>query len=383
MTATLRPVRFITIGSAMIDIIALIGKDDIEKVSFTNAITAFLLVEPGRKIEAKKIFTNVGGGAINTAVSMKRLGGDGAAMVRIGDDFDGKKITQFLEKHDIATRLIITDAAQQTGSAVLITAHDYNNAIYTYRGANTAFIAAEFAAKIFLDVDVLHICPLSGRSANHLPRIIQQARAQPNVFISVNPGIRQMTAHATKLFSLVAQINLLACNAVEAGVLAQAIAHFLHEDISEHSIKKRHVDINTACKLLHTGAPVGTTGQTIDVLWLMQVLLKQGLEYGLITDGSNGAYLYSKSGIWYQPSLLSKGIRGTAGAGDAYISTVVYLLNTGLAPELVVAYAAMNAVNVIEHLDTHSGLSSLANLQLQRDENTPSPQFISFTHTPG
>ena len=51
-----------------------------------NADNSFLLLEEGRKTEALEISTHVGGGAVNAAVAMARLGLDVAALVKLGKD---------------------------------------------------------------------------------------------------------------------------------------------------------------------------------------------------------------------------------------------------------------------------------------------------------
>jgi len=78
--------KAITFGSAMIDIITVIDSDSIEQLSLSNAHQQFLLVEPGRKVEAQSITRHIGGGALNTAVSFARLGCDVYPIVKTGDD---------------------------------------------------------------------------------------------------------------------------------------------------------------------------------------------------------------------------------------------------------------------------------------------------------
>ena len=68
--------KAITIGGAMVDTIAIIESDRIERMAMLNADTSFLLMEEGRKTEALDVSTHCGGGSINTAVAMSRLGFD-------------------------------------------------------------------------------------------------------------------------------------------------------------------------------------------------------------------------------------------------------------------------------------------------------------------
>src|SRR5689334_2601076 len=78
--------KALTVGGAMIDTIAIIASDRIERMRMTNADNAFLLLEEGRKTEALEVSTHVGGGAVNAAVAMARLGLDVGALVKLGKD---------------------------------------------------------------------------------------------------------------------------------------------------------------------------------------------------------------------------------------------------------------------------------------------------------
>ena len=83
--------KAITIGGAMVDTIAIIESDRIERMAMLNADTSFLLLEEGRKTEALDVSTHCGGGAINTAVAMSRLGldvGEGVYGAWLGPQFE-------------------------------------------------------------------------------------------------------------------------------------------------------------------------------------------------------------------------------------------------------------------------------------------------------
>ena len=77
--------KAITVGSATIDIIALIADDDVERMTMHNATSSFLLLEQGKKVDASSISTHVGGGAVNAAISLKRLGIETEVLVKIGN----------------------------------------------------------------------------------------------------------------------------------------------------------------------------------------------------------------------------------------------------------------------------------------------------------
>jgi ribokinase len=85
--------KALTLGSAVIDIIVTIDPERIEQMQMRNADTSFLLVEEGRKVDAESITRHIGGGGVNTAVSLARLGFDTATLVKTGDDRNREDVT--------------------------------------------------------------------------------------------------------------------------------------------------------------------------------------------------------------------------------------------------------------------------------------------------
>ena len=109
-----------TIGGAMIDSIALIASDRIERMAMRNADTAYLLLEEGKKIEADAISTHCGGGAVNAAVAFARLGFDTAALIKLGQDQRAEQILARLQDEGVSTRFALRDSRAPTGASVLI-----------------------------------------------------------------------------------------------------------------------------------------------------------------------------------------------------------------------------------------------------------------------
>jgi hypothetical protein len=129
--------KALTVGGAMIDTIAIIASDHIERMSMRNADSSFLLLEEGRKTEALEISTHVGGGAVNAAVAMARLGLDVATLVKLGKDARAETVLNHLLQEGVSTRWAMRDGRAPTGASVLLSSHDRNAGIFTFRGANT------------------------------------------------------------------------------------------------------------------------------------------------------------------------------------------------------------------------------------------------------
>src|SRR5690606_33375318 len=112
-----------------IDIITIVRNADIERVTMTNATTSFLLLEQGRKIEAESITMHVGGGAVNTAVSLRRLGYEAKAVVKVGRDLNADKVRERLQAENVGTDFVLETPEAATGTAVMVSSHDRNATI--------------------------------------------------------------------------------------------------------------------------------------------------------------------------------------------------------------------------------------------------------------
>ena len=151
--------KAITVGSAT----ATVASDDIERMTLHNSTTSFLLLEPGRKVDASSVITQTGGGAVNAAVSLARLGLDVSALVKLGDDHNAEKIIDRLSQEGIGTNLVRTcrgDGPDEAGGettavSVMIASHDRNAAIFTHRGANGFLTEADVAPEAFAGADLV------------------------------------------------------------------------------------------------------------------------------------------------------------------------------------------------------------------------------------
>src|SRR5262245_38307506 len=164
--------KALTIGGAMLDSIALIDSARIERMSMRNAEASFLLLEEGRKTEAEEISTHTGGGAVNAAIALARLGIDTSTIVKLGTDQRADAILARLESEGISTRWVTRDGRLPTGASLLISSHDRNAAVFTFRGANTLLEMSDFKPGAF-GVDIVYISSLSNKSADCFPDLVK------------------------------------------------------------------------------------------------------------------------------------------------------------------------------------------------------------------
>ena len=209
--------KALAFGSAMIDTIAIIDSGRIERMTMLNADSAFLLLEEGSKTEAEEVSTYAGGGAVNAAVTMARLGIDVAVLAKLGADLRAETILHRLEQEGISTAWMKRDPRSPTGASVLIASHDRNAAIFTFRGANTLLEVDDLNDEAF-EADVLYIANLSNASADCFPVIVKRAKER-GALVAANPGPRQLSARGQVFLESLAAIDVLVLNQTEADQL--------------------------------------------------------------------------------------------------------------------------------------------------------------------
>jgi len=341
--------KVLTVGGAMIDTIAIIPSERIERITLRNADSSFLLLEEGRKTEALEISTHVGGGAVNAAVAMARLGMDVAALVKLGKDARAETVLTHLMQEGVSTRWAERDGRAPTGASVLVSSHDRNAAIFTFRGANTLLAEADLRDEAFA-ADLVYVSTLSNESADAFPGIVKRAKAH-GALVATNPGVRQLSSRGGAFQENLALIDILAVNSTEADILVPGLVARFGEGGRALGFAAGEQPPRLAPRGLSSG------GHEMSLAGFFAALAKLGPRYVLVTDGRHGAFLGCGDAIMYCPALETE-VAGTAGAGDAFNSTFSSYIALGRSPEDALRAAAINAASVVGHIDTQTGLLS-------------------------
>jgi len=337
-------------------VIVLVADRDVERMSLSNATQAFLMLEEGRKIEARTITRHLGGGAVNAAVGMARQGLDAAVLCKIGDDTDGREVVAGLRKQRVDPRFALTSAVEPTGFAVMVSAHERNATIFTQRGANTLLRPAEIKPAMFEKRDLVYVAPLSNRSADCLTTLIDQGR-RAEAFVAVNPGVRQIASRAAVLLGALDKIDLLTINAGEAAALAPALADL--EGAEDEDALRPAIDPAAAPRLLKRG--LSHSGFDLGLAAFFRRMRRKGARRVVVTDGADGAWLGADETLTYMPTLRID-VMGTAGAGDAFASTLAARLAAGAGDADALRAASVNAAAAVSEADTQSGLLDAATI---------------------
>jgi ribokinase len=312
----------------------------------TNAHASYLLVEAGRKVEAQSIEQYIGGGAVNAAVSMARLGGRVATLVKLGTDLNATKILERLATEGIAADFVIRTDSMATGAAVMISSHDHNAAIFTARGSNTTLVEADLADEAF-ERSLVYVTGLSNDSADRFPAILTKAR-KAGAFVACNPGIRQLSSRAQPFFENLPNIDLLSVNRIEAAQMVPGLIARGY-DADGPPLPGASPEQELAVLGLEAG------GFRMGLAAFMAAIRDCGPKTVLITDGGFGAFAADGDGI-HHCGTVPVTVAGTAGAGDAYASTFSFSVANGSGTPDAMRAAALNAASVIEQIDTQGGL---------------------------
>ena len=339
--------KVLTVGSAMIDTIAIIDSDRIERMTMLNADSSFLLLEEGRKTEAEEVSTHPGGGAVNAAVAMARLGIDVALLAKLGADARADAILARLAQERVSSRWTLRDGRAPTGASVLIASHDRNAAIFTFRGANTLLEVKDLHDDAFA-VDIVYVANLSNESADCFPAIVSRAKAH-GTLLAANPGPRQLSARGQAFLESLAAIDILTLNRTEADLLVPSLVALSGEGGPTLALEPGEDAPALAARGLVGG------GFEMGIAAYFRALMRLGPKYVVITDGARGAFVGSSEEILFAPAIGSK-VVGTAGAGDAFAATFTAYVALGHPIREALRAATMNSASVVGHIDTQTGL---------------------------
>jgi ribokinase len=230
---------------------------------------------------------------------------------------------------------------------VLVSSHDRNAAIFTFRGANTLLEEADLRQEAFA-TDLVYVSSLSNESADAFPAIVERAKAQ-GALVATNPRVRQLSSRGGAFQDSLAQIDILAVNRSEADVLVPGLVARFGEGGVALSLKPGEQLPRLAVR------GFGSGGHEMSLVGFFAALRQLGPRYVVVTDGRHGAFLGTRDAILYCPVLETK-VAGTAGAGDAFNATFTALVAMGSPAEEALRAAAINAGAVVGHVDTQTGL---------------------------
>ncbi len=273
-----------------------------------------LCLEEGSKQEVDKIKYDTGGGAVNSAVALSRLGLKTGILAAVGRDDSGKAIIQELRKEKISTALL-KKLDYSTAYSAIVTGKGFDRIIFTYGGA-TSHLEALSASdwKLLEKADWFHVSSFHSRP-KLLSEIFSFAKKKKKK-ISFNPGRSELAFGFEKLKPLISKSDVFFVNLAEARML-----------LGKKSVKE------------------------------MLEIFQQYSSITVITAGKKGVHCFDGKKHFFK-NTYSIGEVDTTGAGDAFNSGFTAALVFEKEIEDAMSWGMAEAQSVIEHLGAKEKLLS-------------------------
>jgi sugar/nucleoside kinase (ribokinase family) len=290
----------VTFGKAMRDIIL----DTPDDISLDN---------DQEKIVVEQAHLDIGGGAINTAVGLVKLGVEAAPAAVIGEDAEGKEIKERLERRSVSSEFIVSNDSLSTGISVIVEGKDRKHLAYVYPGVNHLLDLDMIRWKLALKAKYWYLLSVGNPDVELLNKIAQR-KQRSGVRLAFNPGRLQLDLGLEKLKQILQATDILLVNQSEAERLS---------------------------------------GKKDDQVF--KALVGYGPKIVVVTRGKEGAAAYGGKEIITTSPYPSKKINAL-GAGDAFGSGFIACFSKTGDIEESLKWGIINSASVIREYGAQSGL---------------------------
>ncbi len=268
----------ITMGSNTID--AFVYTDRVKSMSMktSTAESKYICYPLGSKLQIGELAFHTGGGGLNTAVCLSRLGFKTGYIGKIGDDLNGKVILDELkdEKIDFLGKV---SPSYHTGYSVVLDSIEKNRTILTHRGANDHLKKEDLDFKKFKTKWFSFSATL--KDSYKSMEVIAQYAKDNGIKISFNPNNYLVEKGSAFLEKVLKNTNILILNSEEAAHLVKASSR------QEELLKLKEL----------------------------------GPEIVIITNGSNPIFCLNAKDEYYTVYPLDIKILEVTGAGDSFTAS--------------------------------------------------------------
>ncbi len=268
--------------------------------------------------EFVKVVKAVGNGP-NAAVAAARLGLRSAMVTNVGTDQNGKDCLKSLHDDKVITTYVKTHKGKAT---------NYHFVLW-YEADRTILVNHVEYDYQFPKVSPpkwIYLTSLASNTEAYHEQIAEYLKANPSVKLAFQPGTFQMKLGFDKLKHIYERSDVFVVNVEEA----QRI--------------------------------LGTT--TRDIKELFKGIAKHGPKLIIITDNTNGAYMYDQDHYYHIPMYPDpRPAYDRTGCGDAFASTFTSALAMGKTPLEAFLWAPINPMSVAQYVGAQEGLLTFDQLE--------------------
>jgi len=261
------------------------------------------------KIPVDKLDRKIAGNACNNAVGSARLGMKTAYYMIVGDDARGDNIQKKLIKEGVKKYYFVVDEKNPTNASTVI----------NFNGERTIFVyhaPRKYSLPKLKKSKWIYYSSVNKGHKNLNTQIIKHVQ-KTSAKLCYNPGTYQRLAGTREMRRVVKHCEIVFLNKEEAQALTQSAIR----------------NITPLLKIVH----------------------KLGAKIAVITDGPKGSYVYDGEKT-YRMGVLKTRIVERTGAGDAYATTFIAMLNQGHSIEEAMCFATTNSSSVIMKQGPQDGL---------------------------
>lgn len=330
----------ICIGSALKDIFLPSGDGVVTETPDDPVSPRKITFGLGAKYRIENRYTSAGGGALNSAVGLSRLGVQASPYALIGGDATGMWLRDVLVKNHVDTAMIRQVSEAQTDLSTIV--------VDRKTGERVIFVNRDLQETLHVDSSmisgdaVVFVSALSGQWRENYQAIIR-ATKECGCHVAYNPGQSNITEDVDAVYEMLAHAGYVFVNKDEAAQIVMAREH--------------------------------DAAQIEDVHYLMAQLAAQGPQTVVVTAGLAGAWMRHKNKEYFVPSSGTKPVDAT-GAGDAFTSGVLAALLHGESPQHACAWGAANAASVVGYYGSNEGLLSLKAVRAQAEILLPRVEVL-------
>lgn len=296
----------VTVGSATVDLFARMTK-------------RFSEPKPGDKVLLDFIDIEVGGGGVNPAIALSRMGLRTAFLGKLGSDHNADEIVRTLVMEGVELLNQKISKLKTAFSIILTSKKEADRILYTYKGASNDLGYDEVDERALANTDWIYLATMLGKSFKTAEKIAQFAK-QNGINLLFNTSLYLASMGASYLSKILEAASVLILNREEAAVL----------------LDKR---------------------QSTPVRTLLNGLAALGPRICIVTDGARGVHAFD-GGCYYFMKPYRVKVVSTAGAGDAFNSGLLAGLIRTSSLETAIKVGMANAASVIKYWGTKNRLLS-------------------------